>query len=187
MTLANDKEIWKPIYGYTGAYEVSSFGRVRSLDRKVKSTKGHTVRVKGHMKSPTPNKDGYLMLHLRKNKKNKFYSVHRLVALNFLGASIKREVNHKDGDKKNNHVSNLEWVTHKENMRHSVLIGAYKDRYCENHGSSKLTNKEVITIFKLRGHGPARALSEKYNVSESCIRGIWLKTTWSRITGEIEQ
>ena len=106
-------ESWKKVKGYQGLYEVSDRGRVRSLKRS--TTSGKTLRpcVSG----------GYGVVDLSKNGNSRTYLVHRLVASNFLGFPKGKQVNHKDGVKSNNNLSNLEWVSVKENNEHAVKNG----------------------------------------------------------------
>ena len=111
-------EIWKPVVGYDGLYEVSNLGRVKSLPRK---------NAKGGLKSPKETKWGYLMCQLWKDGKVKNHSVHRLVADAFIpNPEGKQTVNHIDCNKHNNRVDNLEWATQSENVRHSVRLGHYE-------------------------------------------------------------
>lgn len=129
----NNTEVWKPIIGYEGCYEVSNFGNVRSLPRTVNATwkngKKGFYQVDGKILTPkecTRNKKGYqtyLQVCLSVNGVHKYAMIHRLVAEAFLPKQKGRDVvNHKDGDKHNNNVSNLEWVTHQENARHSLDV-----------------------------------------------------------------
>lgn len=109
------KEIWKDIEGYEGLYQVSNLGRVKRLKGKYMS--------KERILKPCENNTGYLQVHLCKNSKSKFYKVHRLVALAFIqNPENKQQVNHIDETKLNNVVSNLEWVTAKENNNHGTRI-----------------------------------------------------------------
>ena len=104
------EEIWKDIEGYTGLYQVSSWGRVKN------SRTGRVLKA-------GKTKKGYLQLCLCKNGIRKFYSVHRLVAQAFIpNPQNKPEVNHIDEDKENNYFENLEWVTRSENMNHGTVI-----------------------------------------------------------------
>ena len=124
-------EIWKPIEGYEGLYEVSNLGRVKSYQKN----------KNGHLLSFTKSTWGYHLVGLNKDGKRKSFSVHRLVATAFLPKIEGKEViNHIDCDKTNNHVDNLEWCTQKENVQHSVKLGHY-----ENSGAE---NKPVLQIEK---------------------------------------
>lgn len=135
-------EQWKPIKDYEGIYEVSSWGRVRSLDRLVtKTEKGtaYTIMQKGRMLMLGKNNNGYLCSHLYKDGKRHAVEVHRLVASAFIPNPLNLEqVNHKDLDKTNNHVENLEWLSRADNNRHAVRNGA--------GGGAKL--KREVTILR---------------------------------------
>ena len=117
------KEIWKDIIGYEGLYQVSNFGRVKSLDKImfVYGCQKDPIQAikKGKILTPRKNSDGYDKVSLTKNKVAKEYFIHRLVAICFLdNPNNYEEVNHIDGNKTNNNVSNLEWCTHLQNMQH---------------------------------------------------------------------
>lgn len=117
-------EIWLPVRGYEGLYEVSDKGRVRSLDRKVIYSTGREVLHRGRILKDTAGKAGYPQVVLTKDKEKKNYSVHRLVAEAFIpNPENKEQVNHIDRNKENNNISNLEWVTHQENADHAVASG----------------------------------------------------------------
>ena len=104
-------EIFKDIKGYEGLYQVSNLGNVKSIiKRTYKSNK---------ILKPSSDGCGYQIVSLCKNKKRSTKTVHRLVALNFLGES-ELQVNHKDFDKSNNKIENLEFVTPLENIRHNI-------------------------------------------------------------------
>ena len=110
------EEIWKPIPGYEGLYEVSSYGRVKRLERDIICKNG----VKQHWKEQilkNQTYSGYLYVGLCGSYKQ----VHRLVAKAFISnPEDKPQVNHKDEDKTNNHVDNLEWMTAKENTNYGT-------------------------------------------------------------------
>ena len=111
------EEIWKDIKGYEGLYQVSNLGKVKRL----RFINKHTNIEKETIKSQKIRKDGYLEVVLYKDGKGKCIQVHRIVATAFIpNIENKPQVNHIDGNKKNNIVKNLEWVTRSENMRHSA-------------------------------------------------------------------
>ena len=113
------EEIWKPIEGTDGGYEVSNLGRVRSM----KMYRGATGRIMPH----TKQHHGYHAVMFHINGKAQCRKVHRLVAEAFIPNPDKlTDVNHKDGNKDNNQVSNLEWVTHQVNVQHSFDTGLKK-------------------------------------------------------------
>lgn len=125
------QEEWKPIKGYEGYYEISSFGTVKSLSRTIytvwKNGEPGTYFQKGRIlatKECSKNKKGwqtYLQVCLSVNGMQKYKMVHRLVAEAFLEHPAGKDyVNHKDGNKHNNCVDNLEWVTQKENIEHCI-------------------------------------------------------------------
>ena len=119
------KEIWKDIKGYEGLYQVSNYGRVRSLDRIIVDN-WCTRKFKGKVLNPTEHngKQPYLYVALSKQGKAKKVFVHQLVAEAFVpNPENKPQVNHKDGNPKNNKASNLEWVTNAENTQHAYNTG----------------------------------------------------------------
>lgn len=99
-----DQEIWKDIEDYNGLYQISSFGRVKSLRQNI-------------IMKLSPTEKGYLKINLRKNKKVKTFKVHRLVAKAFIpNTDNKSEINHINHIRNDNRVSNLEWTNHADNM-----------------------------------------------------------------------
>ena len=111
-----EKEIWKPIKGFEGAYEVSTFGNVRSVDRIVVYPKGSKRLIKGRELRQATNIKGYKCVVLCTQNIRKTYTVHRLVAeTHITNPSNLPCINHKDEITTNNNVSNLEWCTHEYN------------------------------------------------------------------------
>ena len=112
------EEIWKDIKGYEGLYQISNFGRIKSL--KFWSNRNKKYYDKEKMKKAYKDRDGYLRVSLSNNGQRKLKQVHRLVAETFISnPDNKPQVNHIDGNKQNNNVLNLEWVTCQENIVHS--------------------------------------------------------------------
>ena len=142
-------EIWKDINGYEGYYQVSNQGNVRSLDRfdGVHDRQGTIIK-------PSLKQNGYLQVGLRKHSVRKWFGVHRLVAIHFIeNPDNKPQVNHVDGNKLNNTVENLEWVTEKENQNHAAKLGLRDNMpKGENHcnygkfGENSLSAKPVIRL-----------------------------------------
>lgn len=113
-------EVWKDIKGYEGLYQISDVGRVKSLDQYIKCKKNNKRLIKGKILKTYINENGYEWVRLYNNTKRKIYRVHRLVAEAFIdNPENKPCVNHKDGNKENNKLDNLEWCTHSENMKHA--------------------------------------------------------------------
>jgi len=138
-------EIWKDVVGYEGYYQVSNLGRVRSLDRILDKpnilTGGQTVR-KGKIISQRL-KTGYMYVNLCAHDRRKGHRVHRLVAKAFLpNPESKPQINHKNGNKKDNRVYNLEWATASENQKH-----AYKNGFTEPWNKKKVMCIENQKVF----------------------------------------
>lgn len=127
------EEIWKPIKGYEGLYEVSNLGNVRSLDHiTIQKTKGNVTvhRLnKGRMLKCGRDKDNYCQVSLCKDGKAVGKKVHRLVAEQFIPKiDGKNCINHIDCDRRNNRVDNLEWCTPSENVKHEYKCGRVPNR-----------------------------------------------------------
>lgn len=116
-------EIWKSIVGYEGLYEVSNLGNVRSVDRYVNHPKGGLSLRKGKLLQPNKNHQGYYCVLLSKSCKTENRRVHRLVAEAFIpNPDNLPQINHKDEDKSNNIVTNLEWCTCSYNIMYGSAI-----------------------------------------------------------------
>lgn len=133
------KEVWRYIKGYEGLYQVSSIGNVRSLERETRQGKGYYKR-EGKVLKPSIGKDGYLRVHLSKDGKKSTVDVHRLVAIAFIPNEEGLPcVNHKDENKTNNVIENLEWCSY-----------SYNNRY--GNGNTQRTNSKKETWkYKLMG------------------------------------
>lgn len=136
-------EVWKDIPSYEGLYQASSLGRLRSLDRF--TSRGFYLR--GAIIVQSTRKDDYLNTALTtKDKKRKLWLVHRLVTITFISNPLhKLFINHKDGNKKNNRVDNLEWCTRSENCQHAWDTGLQTKR-------GKTKHPETTTIIPINIH-----------------------------------
>lgn len=120
-----DHEHWKDIDGFEGQYRISDKGRVWSIARLVREGgKTGTVITKDMILKTRKDEKGYVRVFLNEDGKTRWLPVHRLVAQAFIqNPENKPQVNHIDGDKTNNHASNLEWCTNSENQKHAYRIG----------------------------------------------------------------
>lgn len=120
-----EQEIWRDVVGYEGIYKVSNFGRVITLSRQIWNGKGWYTS-KERLIKPSVNYKGYEMVYLSKNGSDKMFFVHRLVATAFIANNnIQKntQVNHKDGNKRNNRTENLEWCDNSYNQIHAYKMG----------------------------------------------------------------
>ena len=148
------QEIWKPVKDYENLYLVSNLGKVKSLDRITRNNHATFIK-KGRILKNNINNKGYEYLYLKRGKESKKIYVHRLVAETFIpNPNNKKEVNHIDCNPLNNNVSNLEWVTHKENMGYMAKLGrSNKNRVWLNKiiQSNSKHWKSVVQINKITG------------------------------------
>lgn len=173
------KEIWKPIKGYEGLYEVSNFGRVRSLPKEWTGAKNCKRNHAGFI-FDLKTDGGYLRVGLCKNGKRIFFRVHRLVLQAFVGYSD-LECNHKNGNKTDNRLKNLEWVTPSENMKHSYKIGFHKKMAGEKHPNSKLTDAIVKNIRENKFCLSVREFSACYGISVRVVYNIINNESWRHV------
>lgn len=172
------REIWKDIKGYEGLYQVSNLGRIKSLYGWNAGSKKYCSRTL--MMKPKVSCVGYYNITLHKNKKQKTYNVHRLVAETFIINPDKKEtVNHKDGNKLNNCVENLEWATRSENQIHAYNTGLQtpNKNMLNKKGELNPLSKKVLQ-YDLKGkfikeyHSVTEALQEtKINHIGDCCNG----------------
>lgn len=177
-----NEEIWKPIVDYEGLYEVSNFGRVRSLDRIILRKDGRTQTHKGRMMRQAPSTCcHYLITDLCKNGKRKHVLTHILVAKAFFGDYGKDlEVNHKDGNVLNNYIENLEVITHFENIKHSIENGL-KDDCGEKHSNAKITNQIAHEMrVRVKNGETQRSVATYYGVSYKLVNRVILNKGYTK-------
>ena len=131
-----ESEIWKPVVGYEGLYEVSSLGRVRSVDRNIVHKNGSIHFKKGVVLRPCINENGYFAVALCRGGYSKTIRLHRIVATAFIeNPENKPDVDHIDTNRLNCVASNLRWVTRKENLRNPNSTPHYRMSASKEYGS----------------------------------------------------
>ena len=194
MRWSTIEEIWKGVIyqgiDYSWRFECSNLGRIRNAINK-------------HINTPHKSGVGYFQICTTVNDKRKNIKVHKAVAESFIdNPNNLPVVNHKDGNKENNNVDNLEWVTHKENSRHAIDLGLLSydsnnnSKYDEdgnyiysgeNNNLSKLTNEDVIYIrehYIPKGVGMKnnrQELADKFNVTPQLVYKIYKREIWKHI------
>lgn len=163
------EEVWKPVVGYEGFYEVSNLGRVRSVGKEVVQM-NHGKYRKTYYSAKIITQfyhwNGYLRVHLTTHKKTKSVFVHRLVAQAFIPTPNENlTVNHKNGKKDDNRLENLEWCTQQENINHAIKTGLIKNR---KKPVCKLDENGVV----LETFESAREASESLGKPAVCGRNI---------------
>jgi hypothetical protein len=177
-------EVWRDIPDYEGFYQVSNQGRIRSGDRFVCTEKGkYEILSKGKVLKLTLGTRGYLGLGLSKYGKCIKKTVHRLVALAFLGDYPDGcNVNHKDGNKLNNCIDNLEYCTFSQNSQHAYATGLLTIAKGEKQAMSKLKNADIIVIRDRLALGHSqKAIARDFNVNKSTITKIKTGKNWTHI------
>lgn len=165
------KEMWRPIKGYEGLYEISNQGRVKSLTRYCMSFGYRKTLLKEKIMKPSRSPSGYFQVGLSKNGKRRHFFIHRLVATTFISNPNNYLcINHKDEVKTNNCVNNLEWCTTK---------------YNNNYGTARKRAKRTFIINKTKGindidkallntHVTKTALAKRLGISKWTLRH-WLQ------------
>lgn len=170
-------EIWVPVKGYEGLYEISNLARVKTLAK----VHGRQTFAWVGLLNQKFTSYGYYSVSLSRNKKVYQVGVHRLIAIAFiLNPENKPYINHKNGIKTDNRIENLEWCTNDENITHGVKIGSFHKG--ENARDAKLKNQEVVAI--LTSELPHKELAERFNVTIHTVRGIKYGKSWTHITGK---
>jgi DNA endonuclease I-hmuI len=164
------QEVWKDIKGFEAYYQISNLGRVKRL-----SVKCGTVILKEKIRSLSTTLDGYVKVRLQHGSKDVTARVHRLVATHFLEGSGET-VNHKDGDKKNNRVDNLEWMDRREQLSHAYRLRLKKPLKGLTNPNAKLSKKDVEYIRSkfIKGNRKfgASALGRKFGVTHRVILNV---------------
>ena len=168
-----DEEIWKEIKGYEGRYLVSNLGRVRGYPRWVEQPHGGKRYIDGHILAQRLSGNGYMSIRLiGADGKNKTFSTHRLVAMNFIDNPNNLPcVNHKDENKLNNAASNLEWCTYKENINYGTCIKRRDEKRQYRVEMIDSTTLKVLKTFE-----SIKIASEETGISERQIAVVCAKS-----------
>jgi hypothetical protein len=157
------EEIWKDVEGYEGLYQVSNFGRVKSLPRP---------KAKNGIMITGADTRGYARVSLYKNSAKKTVKVHRLVAAAFFEKVAGKEaINHIDGVKTNNHIDNLEWVTNSENRIHALMTGLAIGKAYNNKPVHQFTKEGQFIAEHESIRGAARAIGRGDTTLGNCLKG----------------
>lgn len=174
------QEQWRPVRGFETHYSVSNIGRVR------RDAGGMRGAVPGRILSASCGKPGYPIVNLKVNNIRYTFNVHVLV-LEAFGPprpTPKHEVNHKDGNRANNVIDNLEWVTHQQNHQHKFdVLGRVAVRG-EKNGQSRLKTEQILEIRRLYDSGKARVveLAAQFGIPSSHASNIVHRKTWKWLT-----
>lgn len=163
-----EKEIWKDIPGYENIYQASTEGRIRSVDRKVADGKGNVRNCKGKILKHGIDTDGRYIVGLSKDGKKKFYRVHVLIPLSFIGNRPDGyHILHANGDKKDNRLENLSYDTPSQNRKDIY-------RYGNKNTQGKLSLEEVLEVRRLyaTGNYTQEKLAEMFGIVANSIGKI---------------
>jgi hypothetical protein len=172
-------EIWKPVPGFEGYYEVSDFGRVRSLTR-ITNYRGRTH--KGRMLNPGTNHAGYPEVTLCKPSTRQHWFIHELVLAAFIRPRHNGEITrHKDGNPENNMLDNLSWGTHAENVADSIDHGTFERGSMRKQ--AKLTETKVVAMRRAASAGmPIKKIAAEAGVAYRTAAHAIAGTKWEHVS-----
>lgn len=182
--IEDDIEVWQPITGFYN--EVSNLGRVRSVKHKA----GNEKNYKSKILKPVVTNSGYVNVAIINKSEGKITKrLHRVVAEAFIpNPENKPEINHIDGNKENNEVSNLEWVTSKENKRHAWENDLQVSVKGSEKPLAKLKEEDIVSIRKEYREGCIQMeLAEKYGVARQTISSIVNMKAWKHVAEEVSE
>lgn len=180
-------EEWRPVVGFEGRYEVSSFGRVRSTLTRVQPDKGARWIAGGKARTLTlkPNRTGYLRAALYNGitEGHRRYLVHHLVLEAFVGPRPERmDGCHNDDDRTNNRIDNLKWGTPEQNWEDRKRNGRSFPAQGESHGMAKLTTEQVLAIRKRSEQGWTNPeIAQDTGLNYTNVWQIVTRRTWKHL------
>ena len=164
---------WKPVTGYELEYAVSDKGDIK----RIKPARGAVV---GRLLKPYLNPSGYLYVTLSTPGAQNDFLIHRVVATAFLGKS-NLQINHKNGNKADNSIENLEYVTPSENLTHATRV--LHKRRGEKHWNCRLSESDVLKILALRNSGLTHEqIAKAFSVSRPTVSEILLGRKWQHLS-----
>jgi len=172
-------EIWKDIPGYEGLYQVSDMGRVKAMRRQIIHSNGNTHTYQERILRTLLDRSGYHAVILCNTGDRKRILVHRLVAESFKDKKVNQDfVNHIDCIKSNNYASNLEWVSHAENVRHAFANNRY-DRKGSKHPSAKINESIVKQIRESKAR--TVDLASQLGLTEAHVYSVRSFKSWAHV------
>jgi len=182
------KELWKWVPGYEGYYQVSNRGRVRSVTREVIDSLGHVRKYRGKVMRLWRHNNGYPVCELKKAGHGQLMRVHTLVLEAFVGqAPNGYEAHHKNGDRADNSVENLEWILsfqHKSMHKKNATEPEGMFQKGERHPKAKLTKSQVLEIYRIGQTESHGVIADRYGVERSTISQILSGRTWAHLYHE---
>ena len=171
-------EQWKAVKGFEGDFQVSSEGRVKAMPWNYRHWCGRLIPKPGGILKQSRHSGGYLVVSLRDNRK---HYVHKLVMEAFVGGAAGRDVNHLDGNKKNNCLDNLEYCDRLHNVRHAITLGL-QNNSGENNGMNKFTEEQITEAHRLVTSGASKQeASRASGVSIGVIAQVMRGTHWKHL------
>ena len=172
-------EIWKPVLNYEDLYLISNLGNIKSLDRKT-THQGRWIKTttffQGKPLRVAKTKGGYCYVSLSKDGKGKKHLLHRLVLQSFIGNN-ENQVNHKDGNKQNNNLENLEYCTAQENLLHCTKI--LKKKIGSLNGHAKLKESDILKIKS--DTRTLKEIAKDYGVTLQAIHHVKKGKNWTHV------
>lgn len=178
LDLFADSEIWSDINGYEGMYQVSNKGRIRGLDRIIVQRDGKKQNIRGKIIAIGIKNNGYYMGQICSNGKMVNFTVHRLMALAFIPKVDGKDfVNHIDGNRANNDINNLEWVSRSENCRHGFERAIKENRKYNNQ--QRFTKEDIIKIRTMQKSKITMVqIAKEFNTKSGTIGDIVHRKIW---------